>query len=187
MAVVRFAVAVGAVVLAGCAGLGSPVASSLPKDVHARPDPVELAEHPCRYGDVDRCIAKCRGDDAQACNAAGVLFEFDDGVRSDAVLASGFYRRACDGNYAPGCNNLGWLYLRGRGVPRDESQAMFLFMTAYDAARLACAHGDASGCLMAGEMLYEGRGVPADEDGALAFFRQACSQGEARACDRLGP
>src|SRR5580700_2891220 len=103
-----------------CAQLGNPPVSSLPRDVHAQPDATELAEHPCRYADVARCVARCQTDDPQACNAAGVMFEFDEGTHSDPVLASGFYTRACDGNYAQGCNNLAWLYLRGRGVPQDQ-------------------------------------------------------------------
>jgi TPR repeat protein len=170
------------VVLAGCTQLGSPPAASLPADVHARPDACEVAEHPCQHGDVMGCIAKCRADDAQACNAAGVLFEFDDGERSDPALASGFYRSACDGNYGPGCNNLAWLYLRGHGVPHDPPHAMLLFMAAFDAAKLACTRGDASGCLLAGELLYEGRGVEPEEEQAVAFFRLACERGEARGC-----
>jgi TPR repeat protein len=171
--------------LTGCASLGSSTATSLPADVHASPDASELAQHPCKYGDVVGCIAQCRGDEPQACNAAGVLFEFDDGERSDPAIASGFYRRACDGNYAPGCNNLAWLYLRGRGVPHDLPQAMFLFMAAFDSAKLACMRGDASGCLLAGEILYEGRGMPADEQGALAFFRTACERGDSQGCAAL--
>jgi hypothetical protein len=168
-----------AILSTACAELGqgpalSPVPQApLPADVHAPPAAAEREAHPCRYGDVSRCLSRCDGSDAQACNAAGVLLEFDSGTTSDPALAATYYRRACDGNYGPGCNNLAWLYLRGNGVARDQPQAMVLFMAAFDAARLACARGDASGCLLAGEILYEGRGVPADEAGALAFFEKA--------------
>ena len=174
------------VLLGGCAQLGSAPKGGLPADVHARPDANEVAEHPCRYGDTAACVAKCERD-AQACNATGVLFEFDGGERSDPQVASGFYRRACDANYGPGCNNLAWLYLRGHGVPRDPPHAMVLFMAAFDAARLACGRGDASGCLLAGELLYDGRGVPEDEGQALAFFKRACDGGETRACGAREP
>jgi len=169
--------------LAGCGQLGNTPGASLPPDVHAAPDSIEVAQHPCRYGDVARCIARCTNDDPQACNAAGVMFEFDEGTRTEPSLASGFYQRSCDGNYAQGCNNLAWLYLRGAGVPRDQPHAMLLFMAAFDAAKLACMQGDASGCLLAGEILYEGRGVDADEQQALAFFKRACDGGEQRACN----
>jgi TPR repeat protein len=172
-----------ALLLAGCTQFGNIPQGTLPRDVHAQPEQGEVAEHPCRYGDVVRCVAKCTPDDPQACNAAGVMFEFDDGERTEPALASTFYERACDGNYAQGCNNLAWLYLRGRGVPQDQPHAMLLFMTAFDAAKLACARGDASGCLLAGEILYEGRGVASDEQQAVALLQRACDGGEARACD----
>jgi TPR repeat protein len=172
---------------AGCGQLGSSQPTTLPGDVHAVPTAAELSEHPCRHADVARCIAKCTagqpGDDPQACNAAGVMFEFDGGTYSDPVLASGFYGRSCEGNYGPGCNNLAWLYLRGRGVAQDQPHAMLLFMTAFDASRIACTHGDPSGCLLAGELLYEGHAEPKDGETAVAFFRLACEGGQTQACE----
>jgi TPR repeat protein len=167
----------------GCAELGTPAASSLPADVHAQPTARELAEHPCRYGDVRACLAKCDADDPQACNAAGVMFEFDSGVTTDPLVASGYYERSCSDNYAPGCNNLAWLYLRGHGVPQDQPHAMLLFMAAFDASKLACMRGDPSGCLLAGELLYEQHAQPRAGETAVAFFRKACDGGEARACE----
>ncbi len=180
----RFAPALPlACILLGCAQLGSPAVSALPADVHAKPTARELADRPCRYGDVSACTAKCQADDAPSCNGAGVLFEF--GEKADPALASRFYGLACDANYGPGCDNLAWLYLSGRGVQRDPPHAMALFMAAFDAARLACAQGDGAGCLLAGELLYDGRGVAADEAQALALFRVACDRGEERACERV--
>ncbi len=165
----------------GCAELGGGKVSALPADVHAKPDARELDAHPCRYGDAARCIAKCEGGDAQGCNGAGVLFEF--AASPDPLMASSFYGRACDANYGPGCDNLAWLYLCGRGVPRDPPHAMVLFMAAFDSASMACARGDGSGCLLAGEMLRDGRGVAEDDDRAVAMFRAACASGERRGCD----
>jgi TPR repeat protein len=170
------------VLTAGCGELGSSPPRLLPADVHAPPSVAERAEHPCRYGDVGRCVSKCQGDDAQACNAAGVMFEFDSGTSSDPSLASGFYARSCEGNYGPACNNLAWLYLRGRGVAQDQPHAMLLFMTAFDASRIACMRGDPSGCLLAGELLYDGHAEPKDGETAVAFFRRACDGGEKSAC-----
>jgi TPR repeat protein len=171
-----------AIAVSGCAELGEEMPSALPVDVHAAPDARDVEEHPCRYGDVARCIARCEDNDAQACNAAGVMFEFDGGYRSDPALASGFYTRSCEQSYAAGCNNLAWLYLRGSGVPKDQPHAMLLFMAAFDAAKLACMRGDASNCLLAGELLYEDHAQAKQGDTAVAFFRKACSGGESRAC-----
>ena len=169
--------------IAGCSQLGNTAQGTLPPDVHQAPSAREVAEHPCRYGDVKRCVARCTEDDPQACNAAGVMFEFDEGTTTDPRVASVFYDRSCQGSYAQGCNNLAWLYLRGRGVPQDQPHAMLLFMAAFDAAKIACMQGDASGCLLAGEMLYDGR-VDGDERQELAFFEQACRGGEPEGCAR---
>ena len=101
-------------------------------------------------------------------------------------MASTFYDRSCQGSYAQGCNNLAWLYLRGRGVVQDQPHAMLLFMAAFDSAKIACMQGDASGCLMAGELLYDGR-VEGDERQEVAFFERACVGGEREACGREAP
>lgn len=168
--------------LAGCSGLGNASYGILPEDVHAKPSAEEVAKDPCKHGDVHACIDKCKHDDARACNLVGVLFEFD-ASSEDPALASGFYRRACDSAYAPGCNNLAWLYLRGRGVEKDPPQAMRLFSYAYDAAQIACRRGDPSSCLLAGDLLEDGR-VEREGANALAFFRAACEGGEKRGCER---
>jgi TPR repeat protein len=170
--------------LAGCAELGNGSNGGLPQDAHYKPTAEEVKRDPCKYNDVQACIALCQKSDARACNMVGVMFEFDVQGNNDAALASGFYRRACDATYAPGCNNLAWLYLGGRGVPQDRQQAMRLFYFAYDAARLACMRGEASGCLMAGELLFDGR-VPGDDpEQAQAYFERACDAGEKVGCDR---
>src|SRR5689334_3640289 len=99
--------------------------AEVPYDPHpAAVDPAEVAANPCKYGDVARCIEHCQTGDSNACNALGVMFEFGRTQAPDGTLASGFYARACDSNYAPGCTNLGWLYSLGRGVPHDAQQAM---------------------------------------------------------------
>jgi TPR repeat protein len=162
--------------------LGAVKQAEVPYDVHAKhaPDPIEVAANPCKYGDAEACAAKCQSGDSTACNAVGILYEFDG---ADGVSASGFYARACDASYAPGCTNLAWLYSLGRGVPHDSTHAMALFTRAYEASRLACRRGDSSGCMMAGQALLEGRGVAQDEAQALAYFTQACDHGERKGCD----
>jgi TPR repeat protein len=164
--------------------LGAVKQASVPYEPHpAPPDSMEVAANPCKFGDVDRCVAKCEAGDANACNALGVMFEFGAQTSEDGALASSYYARACDSSYAPGCTNLGWLYSLGRGVPHDSTHAMALFTRAYEASRLACRRGDSSGCMMAGQALLEGRGVAQDDEAALAFFRRACDGGDRRGCD----
>ncbi len=170
-------------VLVGCGQLGAVKQASVPYDAHAAaPDPAEIAANPCKFGDVARCMQRCQADDSSACNALGVMLEYGGAASGDGALASGFYGRACDASYAPGCTNLAWLYTLGRGVPTDQAQSMALFTKAYEASKLACRRGDSSGCMMAGELLLEGRGAPADEALAMSMFHAACAGGERRGC-----
>lgn len=170
----------------GCGVLGAAHQGQLPAPLHETPTPGEVAESPCRYGDVDRCATLCRGGEASACNSTGVLLEFADTQSTDASRAARFYEAGCAGDFGPACNNLGWLYALGRGVPRVEKQAMALFTRAYDAFRLACLRGDAQACMMAGEMLRDGRGVEENDEDALALFERACTGGAQRACAEAG-
>lgn len=167
----------------GCNQLGAVKQASVPYDPHAQPDPADVAAHPCRHHDVAGCIQRCQADEPGACNALGVMFEYATDKPADSAVASGFYSRACDAAYAPGCTNLAWLYALGKGVPKDPAQSMALFTKAYEASKLACRRGDTSGCMMAGELLLEGRGVGMDEALALTMFRTACERGERRGCD----
>jgi TPR repeat protein len=165
-------------------GPGADAEESFAYAAHPRaPDPIEVAAKPCKFGDVDRCLEQCRTGTASACNALGVFFEYGQYTATDPTIASGFYARACDREYAPGCTNLAWLYSLGRGVPQDAQQAMLLFTRAFDQSRLACRRGDGHGCLMAGELLLQGRVTTADANEELAMFQAACDVGEARGCE----
>jgi hypothetical protein len=158
--------------------------SAVPYRAHpVIPTKDEYAASPCKFGDVARCIEKCQTGDAHACNAMGVIFEYGRQGTPDGAIASGFYSRACETNYAPACTNLAWLYSLGRGVPRDPQQAMVLFTRAFDSSRLACRRGDGHGCMMAGELLLLGKVEAKEDDSALAIFQLACAQGEAQGCE----
>ena len=169
-----------------CGGdwLGGARVAEVP-DAHARVDPKEVAADPCRHGVVDACAKICVDRrDAPSCNTVGVMLEFD-AERADAVEAARFYRLACGGAYAPGCNNLGWLYMLGRGVKKDPPLSMALFARAYDGYRTACLQGQVEGCVLAGDMVREGRGVDADDALATALYQRGCDAGDKRACARL--
>jgi TPR repeat protein len=173
--------------VAACGGelaLSAGQQATVPYEAHpVSPDPIEVAAKPCKFGDVARCIDQCQAGAASACNALGVAFEYGRNAAPDPAIASGFYARACDREYAPGCTNLAWLYSLGRGVPHDAQQAMLLFTRAFDQSRLACRRGDGHGCLMAGELLLQGRVTTADENEEVAMFQAACDAGEARGCE----
>jgi TPR repeat protein len=175
--------------LAACGGelgLSAVQQASVPYVAHPVVDPIEVAAKPCKFGDTARCMDQCQEGTASACNALGVIYEYGGSTTNttmDPTIASGFYARACDREYAPGCTNLAWLYSLGRGVPRDAQQAMLLFTRAFDQSRLACRRGDGHGCLMAGELLLRGQVTSSVENEEVALFQSACDQGEHRGCD----
>ena len=52
------------------------------------------------------------------------------GVAQNDVEAVRLYRKAADQNFANAQNNLGWMYLNGRGVARDLNKAGIWFRKA---------------------------------------------------------
>jgi TPR repeat protein len=173
--------------LVGCGGssslFGGPAIDRVP-DAHQAPDPAEVAADPCRFGDLNRCADRCaKSHEASSCNTVGVMFEFAaDGA--DHARAATYYRASCAGNYAPGCNNLAWLYMLGRGVPKDPPLSIALFTKAYDGYRVACSDGDLEACVVAAVMIREGR-VEAEEREAVALLEHACSLGDPKGCAEL--
>jgi len=75
--------------------------------------------------------------------------------------------------------NLGEMYLHGRGVPKDEKEAVRWY-------RLAADQGRASAQCRLGVMYAGGHGVPKDEKEAVRWYRLAADQGRASAQCSLG-
>ena len=85
----------------------------------------------------------------------------------------------CDGRNAAGCNNLGFLYANGRGVPKDDGRAFTLY-------KQSCDLGEPVGCENIAWFHGHGQGGAAkDALRAIAFHKQACDAGNAGACRRL--
>jgi len=74
--------------------------------------------------------------------------------------------------------NLGDLYLRGEGVPHDESTAFAWF-------HKAALGGHAEARIMLGSMYAAGRGTPADSAAAYMWLSLAVLQGDSRANAQL--
>ena len=94
----------------------------------------------------------------------------------DAVEAT---RLAAEQGDAGAQSNLGVMYEGGRGVSRDETEAVRWL-------RLAAEQGHVAAQANLGNMHREGRGVPRDETEAVRWFRLAAEQGDARAQYHLG-
>src|SRR3989442_11068146 len=75
--------------------------------------------------------------------------------------------------------HLGVMYRDGRGVPRDDQQAVEWF-------RKAAEQGNAIGQANLGFMYERGRAAPQDDQQAVEWFRKAAEQGNALGQANLG-
>lgn len=102
----------------------------------------------------------------------------DDGA-GRMTEAAALYKKASDFGYAPATTSLGWLYLEGRGVPRDFAAAKALFE---EGAAL-----NEEGAMNDLGWIYEnGDGVPADGPTAAQWYGKAASIGSSMAAYNLG-
>lgn len=74
---------------------------------------------------------------------------------------------------------LGWMYNFGRGVPRDDAEAVKWY-------RLAAEQGDPEAQFTLGGMYYIGRDVPQDYTEAVKWYRRVAEQSDATAQFKLG-
>ncbi|MBS4067959.1 MAG: sel1 repeat family protein [Sulfurimonas sp.] len=97
--------------------------------------------------------------------------DFDDAYsayeKGDYKKAVKLFKKACDGGYAGGCYNLGFMYNDGLGVKQDYFKAVELY-------KKACDGGDASGCSNLGVMYKYGLGVKQNNFKALELSGKAC-------------
>jgi TPR repeat protein len=95
------------------------------------------------------------------------------------TAAVGQYRKAAEQNYAPAQNNLGASYENGRGVPKDDQQAIAWY-------RKAAEQNYAPAQSNLGVMYQNGQGVRKDDQQAIAWYRKAAEQNYAPAQSNLG-
>jgi TPR repeat protein len=107
---------------------------------------------------------------------------FDDGVaaynRNDFATAAAVFTQLAEGGDPQAQHNLGLLYLEGKGVARDDAQAMFWYRKSAD-------QGFASSQFDVGLMFEDGEGVPADAAAAIAWYTKASDQNYLPAEEKL--
>ncbi len=112
--------------------------------------------------------------------AAGPL---EDGIaayeRGDYATALRLWRPLAEQGNAFLQYNLGLMYTKGQGVPRDHAEAIKWY-------RLAAEQGYAAAQSNLGLMYEKGRGVPQDYAEAAKWYRLAAEQGYAHAQFNLG-
>lgn len=75
--------------------------------------------------------------------------------------------------------NLGLMYNNGKGVPKDDVEAMKWY-------RMAAEQGYANAQFNLGFMYDSGQGVPEDDVEAVKWYRMAAEQGHAKAQNNMG-
>ena len=134
------------------------------------------------FGTVDVASAEtpeeltrqCQKGNAGACVTLGLMYA-GTGVTQDAVKAVELFRKACEGQQAGGCGNLGYMYGTGTGVTQDAVKAVDLY-------RQACDGQHANGCNNLGWMYANGTGVQQSDDEARKFYDKGCKLGYKDAC-----
>ena len=93
--------------------------------------------------------------------------------------AAAAFRIAAERGHPIAQNNLGEMLMEGRGIARDDAQAVEWY-------RRAAEQGNAFGQFNLGLMLMEGRGIARDDAQAVQWFRRAAEQGYAFGQANLG-
>ncbi len=111
---------------------------------------------------------RCASGNLAGCHAAALdAYYSPRGPDTDRDAAE-FFKKACDGGYAPSCNGLGVLYQDGRGVKKDETEAARWYYR-------SCLDGASTGCDHLASALSAGRGLPKDTSAAArATARGRC-------------
>jgi len=152
------------VLAAGCAS-GSE-ATGGPDTMGLRPMTIRTHE-PSAKPDAAKHEADCAAGNAVACHAAALDHYYARSPEHDAAALERF-RKACDAGYAPSCNGVGAMYADGRGVAKDEVEAVRWF-------RASCANDASTGCEHLAQAFETGHGVGKDPHAArIAHARGEC-------------
>ena len=139
-------------------------------------------------------IAAWKGD-AMAQYNLGVMYEKGNNLREmnsdgssspskvvlpqDYAQAAKWYRAAAEQGLADAQNDLGKMYLKGKGVTQDHAEAMKW-------RRLAAERGHVGAQYWLGAKYHHSIGVPQDDAEAVKWYRLAADQGDAMAQEALG-
>jgi TPR repeat protein len=120
-----------------------------------------------------------KGNDAQAQEKIGRMYQRGKGLPKDAGMAAEWYRKAAEQGDAAAAARLGSMYWIGEGVPRDPERAAKWYA-------LGASRGNALAQVGIGYMSMEGSGTPVDFEAAASWFGKAAGQGDASAMLALG-
>ncbi|MDQ3802160.1 MAG: hypothetical protein M3384_22260 [Acidobacteriota bacterium] len=117
-------------------------------------------------GDPEKCLEKCRADDANACYALAILLQEQKGIEEKS--AKSLFLRSCRLGIVSGCTNYAAV------IFNSETENGAATKCAADTFEKTCARNDAWGCAMYGSALATGLGREQNDDQALRFLAKAC-------------
>jgi TPR repeat protein len=146
---------------------------------------VALLAGACAPGnrEVRQLRIACDGGDAKACSKYGEKLENGEYALRDPAGAITAYEKACTGQIAQACGNVGVMYLEGEDntdIARkpDAARAAKMF-------RLGCDLGGMTSCTRLGHLALNGALAVRDTVTAQKLFDKACKGGELDGCAQL--
>lgn len=141
----------------------------------------------------------CEEGKLWACYELGKRYAADTKDPQAKVQARRYFKTACDGGLATGCDelrktdealcgnsipdacyNLGEMYRLGNKATKpDLTKARGYY-------KAACSEGTAGACYQLGILWLDGKGGPADETRGKYYLEEACKAKHAGACKKLG-
>lgn len=112
-------------------------------------------------------------------NRIGYMYKYAKGVTKDYEEAVRWYRKAAEGDFAPGQNNLGVMYESGYGVNKDYAEAVRWY-------RKAAEQGNKHGQYNLADMYEDGKGIEQNYTEAIRWYLKAAEQGHSSAQCQLG-
>ena len=93
--------------------------------------------------------------------------------KKDLKNAASFFQKACDLNLCTACTDLGNMYYRGEGVPKNFRKAFDLFTKSIEQCPIY-----EKPYIALGDMHYNGDGIAQDHKLASSLYKKACEQAE---------
>jgi TPR repeat protein len=117
-------------------------------------------------GNPEKCLEKCRAEDANACYALALFLQEKNGAEDKNTEP--LFLRACKLGIVSGCTN------RAAAIFNSETEDAAALKCAADTFEKTCSRDDAWGCTMYGAALALGSGREQNSEEALRFLAKAC-------------
>ena len=116
----------------------------------------------------------------KACSMLALFYLEEDGpLEQDVSKALKLFKKACNGNWASGCHNAGYMYNAGIGVEKDLYEAKWYYQK-------ACREGYPRSCADLAIFYIEGYAVDKDDFKAVEFAEKSCDGDFGQGCHILG-